>query len=1688
MASIFTRVLDRITPWNRGGEVQRRNQKKRKDEEEARQRASVQAPRQQQSGPNVDNLDRPLTSRSPVNIFEDLNKNLVLNKPQDMGVVPVNKSPNLQVAQAPKPGTIVQPTTKPRTPEDDVNDGLNAGKSWERISRETNVPIESVRKYSEATRPSYGIKIDKPKQSIGNRIRDVFDANTESDKFRRQEGNNRTRLLPGQQEKPLTLDKPGNIVTRTPVVGQVTKMLNTAGAQIPQLGITVQQQLATREQSAATEELTKAIKSGDKARIIAAKDRANKATDRVTDINRQLDAADNMFEKNKGGLFNAGTLYDQKGAESGDIKTGVKDVVAPTAVSMLDLYTLGRGSAISEGIKQGGLRAGIRSQAPNIIKATAGNYASGDINTRAEGGTNEQAIKAGLLNSILGIIPDVGLPALARGFRNKIIPSIARGRGVAPEVAVNELDDAAISASAEAANQALRPRPIPVRGVQDIPIKVEGGLPEPIPVRTPPRPQPQLIKELSGDFNFPSYEKLNQIRVEGQKSAASEANATARPDPFVEGITPRTPSAPFRIDETAAKGSQDGLIDEYATFLRDVGEGNGVDMVPTAEGGYKRVSNNVRFGDTKGKRMTKVDWRDEAERQLRAGRADPGIQKAFDEANNPEVQALLAKGDQGQELPPGRPIDVKQVNTIPVTDQTVVPTNLPETPGAVRVTEQTAPNNARSEVVAAQTPPSLPVEVQQVLDNPKQFNKRQVAAARNQRKLARQMAKTQEQTAEAMDRIETASPATQSGEGFTPTGEFARSANGGTYQKASRQAEMQQAVQETSQMSNADVLQTARKNQLETGGFNRRDIRNIAALFEQKRIPRGTPEWNEARAILKEDGTVWGQTGALRNYTMRRNATTDELISRYESKIYRLADDPTKIDGKWFDDVEVAENAYVTARDDAARAFEEFNQNPTSANAKRYHAAQDAAENADRTAKQVEFKVASKALKGNKDIKQVRELDKLADDADLYQMDAVDASMLSGTGTFIRNFVNSAVGGVEEGLFGKAASRLASLTKKSRANDVKIGGGFGRGTISGFGEGVDNLRSVAGARASNAGKNPLGHLKNWATTGNQLGDTIIDSQTKHNVLDHYRQVLKDQGYTGRELTDRASVMARQDPDNLAREYAGAARVAAGLGQGITRNNKVETLVKNVVSDAVSAGKPTPLSEATGKLVARMTIGFPTAIGRSTVEGVKRFTLGAPTFVKALREADPTKRALLVKEGIKQAGTGGIILPPAFYALGAAGMISGAYPPDKETRAQWEREGKTENSIKIGGAWYQLPAYLGAWAVPGLFYASLGRNGGNISEATADVAKAVPSILPTDQASNIMDVVNGRTDLGKFMAQMGASTVRAVTPAGALLNQISKSFDPTKNDTNSGSNWENFLDKVASGIPGINNAAGIPDKVSDTGDSITNPNPLEILAGAASDVQGKGEERSREIQSQTDTNLKKLTDTGLFDDPNIKEVLDGKELATYNKIKSGKPLKEGELEDLKKAFVKGVSATGDDTAYLEREQYDSNLRALRLKRELMSADKSVKPSDIKKVDVSIKRGEVYKQGKVPYEMIDAYKSTGVEEWRKMGDPEADEYDPDMYQKLYDIDHQLTEKGVSYKKGALDKPKYTAKETKGRKGGAGSRGGAKQIDTDFGTLKSSGPKVQEYASIDSKSGSVPIIRRVRPNIVHNISSSR
>jgi len=1616
MASWFTRAIDRVTPWDRGGEVQRRQERKRREDEQQYQNARSSAP----TAPNQPQrtLNDEPKPQQPTNIFETLNKGLTLGQPNS--IVPVFKTADLQSPPQPKPGAVIEPT--------------------------------------------------KPKQSIGNRFRDVFDANTESDKYRRAEGNR----VKGEK-KDIVLKNPGNIVSKTPIVGTTTKMINTAARQIPQAFYTAKQALATREYSNATKDLIDAQKSGDSNRFALAKKRANDAADRVTNIRRSVDASNEGFEKNKGGLFNTGTLYDSAAAKRGDFKTGATDVLAPTAVSMLDLYTLGQGNIISEGIKQGGTRA-IRQVAPAIGRASIGNYASGDIDARSQGATNEEAIKSGLISSIFGLAPDVGLPALARSFRSKLLPSLFNGRTVRPQDVVEELDDAAISASAEAVDQAMRPRPISVR--QNIPIdEVVGDAADiPVQVRTPQKPQGPLIRELGGDATQATTDSaIAERAAQAQRNQATAINNVSVPDRSVDGVQPGTPERPFTLNPEAVVTGQDKLIDDYADMLRSLGEGNGVDILPDG----RRVSNNVRFGMGSDK-ISKGAWREEAERQLRAGNADPSIQKAFDESADPEVQSLLNKGERA-DAPEGRPIAIKEAKGIDVIDQTNVPQNLPETPGTVRVTTATEPTKVKSQVAASQLP-AIP-KVGSTLPDGKVVTKRMVQSARNQRKNAKALAKAQDEAATAMEKVNAANNPNNALDSRQPgliLSDEVKKGKKGLY-RAARQADQ---TSELGTKSVGQIIEEADTSVRSNGSLTDRDIANVKDALDNS--SPGTPEYKKLSDLYwKDGGTHDAQRLALRNQSVHRTGSAKEIYNRAVSKLYALAEDPTKISDKHIADIEKTSDEFVNLRDSRAKAADAFNANPTRENHKRFMDLDKQAAKAEKSMAMAQFTAAKSSLKGNTNVKLRRMIEDAAENADLYTMDFVDSSLLSSTGTFVRNFVNASLGSAEEGLFGGIGARIGRGVK-----GAPVGGGVGRGSISGFGKGVSNIVDATKTRFKNAGLNPIEHMKNWSTTGNELGDSMIEGSIGRSVRDHYEQVLKGQGYTGDELRMRADVMARTDPDKLAdRLYAPQARKDAGLGSGISKRSTFEKSAQREIADGIAKVMGKEYSqggEALAKGITRITMGFPSAVGRSLIAGSQRLVPFANIdTVKAFTAADPTLRAAAIKESIKKSGSAATAAT-VFGLMGANDMITGAYPKDPDERARWERDGIKENSIRLGDAWYDAPSYLGSFGLPVLAWASIGKNGGVNKESLNDIKAIVGSMSPTDSLNDINDMLDGKTDFGKYTQNIAASAGRMATPYGSLLNQVSKIFDTTQNDT-SGDTWaEGLLNKLVDGIPIVDRS--LPTKTDKEGNPLYNPSVAETMAGAAGAVQGAGEQRSKEIDGKINATLSQLDQYGLLDDKNLNGVLENTGLDAYNKAKSGKQLDESEIKALKEGLVKGVSSEGTDTAYLEKGQYDTNLAVLKMKRDLMKEDPTVKPSSLEDIDTAIKRGEIYKKDQIPYEDIRDYQKIGVEDWRKLGDPEDDDYSEDtqaMYEKLWKIDEMMTKAGVSYGK-KLDKSKYSAK--KSGKGGSGSSG-QRALDTSFGTLKagSFAPKVQEYATIDAKSGNVPIIRTVRPNIVHKISSS-
>lgn len=872
------------------------------------------------------------------------------------------------------------------------------------------------------------------------------------------------------------------------------------------------------------------------------------------------------------------------------------------------------------------------------------------------------------------------------------------------------------------------------------------------------------------------------------------------------------------------------------------------------------------------------------------------------------------------------------------------------------------------------------------------------------------------------------------------TGEMGRStgkyARGQEYEKTSIEAAQARGREGASQMSYEQLMAEVGEN-----GATGRHI--DVAREMQNRFPTGSAEHRELGQLINRQGTLAGQQLRLQDQVVRRTAAPKQLTDRFANKLYAKMGDEGVLTEADFNQLGRLNEDFVATRNGRDAAYDAFLNDPSDVNTQAVVNSIRAAEEADKAAKLGEFQIAQTKLGGQRQGDDVqRFLTQLEKDAGVYKMSYVDSSMLSSTRVMLNNFLNTMGVGKEEQLFGKAGARLARLL-----TGEEIGGGSRAGRKLGQKIGNQNVATDYRLRKQGTGNTLVKAIQNFTTTGNTLGERNIQGAVYSGIYDHYRQVLKKAGFKGDELKRRTLVNSLMDPDGVKEAYTAPILTANALssltGAG---GKKVETMMKDALTRKLGGSKP---AEAISNAVMRITLGFPTVIARSFEQGVRRLSLGSVSTAQAVKSAitggDRAVTAQHIKNAVKEAGSGATMIALG-SSLAQANMIAGSYPSDPDERAAWQREGKTENSIRIGDHWYSLPAMLGGFALPFMMGANITQMEEGDNPAMTAFSTAVDS-LPVESFANmpnmILNIQKGR-DVSSEIAQAGVGLVRGLTPLGSLVNQVTKAFDETANDTTKGDALAQFLAKVRDGLPGLNQ--GLPDKVVD-GVPVENPDTIPRMLGAASKVQGGGEEQTAKIQGKIDENVSRLNEYGVFTD-NVSKMLDDESKVLFNKAREGGQLDDSEREGLMKALTKGVGKEGE-TRFLEDEDYDSHLAVLKTKRDLLESDPTTRKSDLEEYDKQIKRAEIYKEKDYDYELIKDYKETGLEDWRKLGDPEDEDYSEDtqaLYEALWDIDEAMADAGVG--RGKKEKAKFYAKKAGKGRGGSGRSARARGFTTSIG----------------------------------------
>lgn len=578
--------------------------------------------------------------------------------------------------------------------------------------------------------PSAQRVIERPRQSFGNKLRDVLDANTEADQYRRQQGNERAIAEGRPQEvKPIKMTDPGNLIGNT--VGAIPRMMNTAAAQVPQFFFSAQDNLAAREYSAA-------VASGDKARIDA-------ALNRLEDTGRNVETANSMFNTGHGGLFNVGTLYGQKDAEQGGMH-GAKNVVAGTAEGMVDVASLGLGGLTAKQILEDGVKTAIKQGGKRVAADVALNTAGGAASAIRNDASGADVARVAGLSGVTGTVMDIGVPyvgaktiAATRRAIPKIVQYAQRNVDQIPEVQIvtpTVKIDAPTPVSKPLADTQVLPQEIIDVQNEAIRLAKSGDVEQArmYADSLPEQYQPTIVRAITeqqvskykrGTAGFHDGEagsikkqylgELDDLRLSKQdnstledvfvgstsKKISGDSFTVYRVVPKGAGIEPgdfvfdnkkmaqdfldeygdarglseikttkvtkedlalpfdwqdRTVEGEFIFHPTAKKPAPnlrgEKIVQDYADYLRSMESSfRGGDKVPTADGGYIRTSEHSKFYRDfyaeNGRKPTKTDWLDYARRELDNGRGESGMQKAYHDAQDPEIASLFDAGESG---------------------------------------------------------------------------------------------------------------------------------------------------------------------------------------------------------------------------------------------------------------------------------------------------------------------------------------------------------------------------------------------------------------------------------------------------------------------------------------------------------------------------------------------------------------------------------------------------------------------------------------------------------------------------------------------------------------------------------------------------------------------------------------------------------------------------------------------------------------------------------------------------------------------------------------------------------------------------------------------------------------------------------------------------------------------------------
>ncbi len=173
------------------------------------------------------------------------------------------------------------------------------------------------------------------------------------------------------------------------------------------------------------------------------------------------------------------------------------------------------------------------------------------------------------------------------------------------------------------------------------------------------------------------------------------------------------------------------------------------------------------------------------------------------------------------------------------------------------------------------------------------------------------------------------------------------------------------------------------------------------------------------------------------------------------------------------------------------------------------------------------------------------------------------------------------------------------------------------------------------------------------------------------------------------------------------------------------------------------------------------------------------------------------------------GAGGLGVFGLGYALAKAGKMTGSYPTDPKEQAEWQAEGKQENSLKVGGHWLNLQPIE-----PVAFMAIMGANVatakqknpllGKAGEVEAAATSMGKTLSDQPYLMGVQQITNALSNPARF----GPRLVSGMVPTPAILSQVAHGIDPTVRQANG------IGQRLMSQVPGLSQR--LPPRVDQFG--------------------------------------------------------------------------------------------------------------------------------------------------------------------------------------------------------------------------------------------------------------------------------